>query len=112
MNKPTDEIVRFNRNLIFGSGLGKFFIQEIKHMKKESILTKQFNSRYGINNWCLYNQEDQDRTSLIVRGESGFYNTTWTFSDDYVQEIHKENGISEDDVTEIICSSMFNLGSA
>tara|TARA_R110000824_G_scaffold265764_1_gene454684 strand:- start:2630 stop:2956 length:327 start_codon:yes stop_codon:yes gene_type:complete len=108
MNKPTDEIVRFNRNLIFGSGLGKFFIQEIKHMKKESILTKQFNSRYGINNWCLYNQEDQDRTSLIVRGESGFYNTTWTFSDDYVQEIHKENGISEDDVTEIICSSMFN----
>ena len=112
MNKPTDEIVRFNRNLIFGSGLGKFFIQEIKHMKKESILTKQFNSRYGINNWCLYNQEDQDRTSLIVRGESGFYNTTWSFSDDYVQEIHKENGISEDDVTEIICSSMFNLGSA
>jgi hypothetical protein len=81
-------------------------------MKKESILTKQFNSRYGINNWCLYNQEDQDRTSLIVRGESGFYNTTWSFSDDYVQEIHKENGISEDDVTEIICSSMFNLGSA
>lgn len=81
-------------------------------MKTTPILCREFNRRYGINNWCLYNQEDQDRTSLIVRGESGFYNTTWSFSDDYVQEIHKENGISEDDVTEIICSSMFNLGSA
>jgi len=79
---------------------------------KASILIKQFNSRYGINNWCLYNQEDQDRTSLIVRGESGFYNTTYSFSDDYVDEIHKENGISDEVVTEIICSSMFNLGSA
>jgi len=81
-------------------------------MKKESTLSKVFNSLYGVNNWCLYNQEDKDRTSLIVRGESGFYNTTYSFSDDYVDEIHKENGISDEVVTEIICSSMFNLGSA
>ena len=81
-------------------------------MKKVSILSKYFNSHYGVNNWCLYNQEDKDRTSLIVRGESGFYNTTWSFSDDYVDEIHKESGISDEVVTEIICSSMFNLGSA
>ncbi len=78
-------------------------------MKKESSLSKHFNNLYGVNNWCLYNQEDQDRTSLIVRGESGFYNTTWSFSDDYVQEIHKENGISDDDVTDIIFSSIFFL---
>ena len=81
-------------------------------MKKASTLSKVFNSLYGVNNWCLYNQEDQDRTSLIVRGESGFYNTTYSFSDDYVDEIHKENGISDDDVTDIIFSSMFGLGSA
>ena len=78
-------------------------------MKQVSNLSEQFNSRYGINNWCLYNQEGQSRTSLIVRGEAGFYSTTWSFSDDYVQEIHKQTGISDDDVTDIICSSMFNI---
>jgi len=74
-----------------------------------SNLSKQFDSRYGINNWCLYNQEEQSRTSLIVRGEAGFYNTTWSLNDDEVIELHKKRGISGDDVTDIICSSMFNI---
>ncbi|MGI9359270.1 MAG: hypothetical protein ACR2ON_07690 [Paracoccaceae bacterium] len=70
---------------------------------------KRFDSNFGINNWCLYNQEEQSRTSLIVRGEAGFYRTTWSFNDDYIREIHKEMGISDEDVTDIICSSMFNI---
>ena len=96
-----------NKNSQFG-GTNTMKKQTIKRTVNEiANLSRQFDRYYGINNWCLYNQEDQPKTSLIVGGEEGFYCTAWSLNDDEIREIHKQRGISAEKATDIICSSMF-----
>ncbi len=66
--KPTDESVRFRRNLIARLGLGKFFIKEKKHMKKVSIEKEvRFDDIYD----NYYHKLTEEQKEWLDEGDTG-----------------------------------------
>ena len=63
----------------------------------------------NIGNWCLYNQNGVDTTSFIRRHQKGYTDTAFNLSDQEIKLVHQYFDISENDVIDIICSSMFGV---